>query len=51
MAHKVQIPRAVLRELDVERDNPVSAAPKDRAETGRQAGRQEQLFTVHPLCA
>lgn len=39
MEYKVQIPLAVLRELDLERDNLVYVAPKN------------ELFSMHPLYA
>lgn len=51
MAYNVQIPLPVLRQLDMERDALVPAAPKARPQAGRQVGRQEQILTVHPLCA
>lgn len=46
MAYKVWIPPAVMRELDMKREDLVSAAPEAKT----QAGRQERTFTAHQLC-
>ena len=47
MACKVQIPPAVMRELDTKREDLVSAAPEAKAQAGRQAGKSEYLQRTH----